>query len=187
MKKLLLTIGFLATISVVGAQEYTLRKSGSECAVNGTSTLHDWTLDAEELTGKASVSLKDGKVENIDQLSFEVKVEGLKSHKSGMDKNTYKALKSDQHPSISYQFARVISITDASNGQLIKTGGKLTIAGVTKSVYLDVTAKTTDGISFEGSTTFKMSDYGVEPPIALMGTIKTGDEVTIKFNVKYAK
>jgi polyisoprenoid-binding protein YceI len=187
MKKLLLTIVFLTTTLLVGAQEYILGNTSSSCTVEGTSTLHDWELVAEELTGKASITLKDGKIDNIDKLSFEVKVEGLKSHKSGMDKNTYKALKSDQHPSINFQFARVISITNANGGQLIKTGGKLTIAGITKSVYLDVTAKTSDGISFEGSTTFNMSDYGMEPPVALMGTIKTGDEVTIKFNVKYTK
>jgi polyisoprenoid-binding protein YceI len=171
----------------VGAQEYALSNGGSTCTVAGTSTLHDWTLDAEELTGKASIGLKDGKVDNIDKLNFEVKVESLKSHKSGMDKNTYKALKSDQYPKISYEFARVISIMDTKDGQLIKTGGKLTIAGSTKSVYLDVIAKTNDGISFTGSTTFKMAEYGVEPPVALMGTVKTGDEVTIKFNVEYYK
>jgi len=27
-----------------------------------------------------------------------------------------------------------------------------------------------------------MTHYGVEPPTALMGTIKTGEEVTINFN-----
>lgn len=180
-------IGFLVATLGLAAQEYTLQKSSSSLKVEGTSTLHDWELEAEELTGNASIVLKEGVVETINKLNFDVKVESLKSHKSGMDKNTYKALKSDQHPKISYLFTRVISITDTKDGQLIKTGGKLTIAGMTKSTYLDVVAKTAGGISFEGSTTFKMSDYGVEPPIALMGTIKTGDEVTIKFNVEYAK
>ncbi len=187
MKKLLLFITILALAGTTMAQDYQLQKAKSTLQVEGTSTLHDWSLDASELTGNAAVTVADNKVSAIDKLNFTVKVEGLKSHKSGMDKNTYKALKSDQHPTIMYEFSRVISIADVAGGQLIKTGGKLTIAGVTKSIYLDVTAKTTGGISFNGSTTFKMSDYGVEPPVALMGTVKTGDEITIKFNVNYSK
>lgn len=187
MKKQILIIACMAWAAIGWSQDYQLRKTNSTVKVEGTSTLHDWTLDAEEMSGKAGVTLTDGKVASIEKLNFIVKVEGLKSHKSGMDKNTNEALKSEQHPNITYEFARVISITDTKDGQLIKTGGRLTIAGVTKSVYLDVIAKTTDGVAFQGSTTFKMSDYGVKPPVALMGTVKTGDEVTIKFNVNYSK
>ena len=36
-------------------------------------------------------------------------------------------------------------------------------------------------VSLEGEKTFNMTDYGIEPPTALFGTITTGDEVTIKF------
>jgi hypothetical protein len=32
-----------------------------------------------------------------------------------------------------------------------------------------------------------MTDFKIDPPTALMGTMKTGDEITISFNVKLAK
>lgn len=187
MKKLLTLLALTVLTGTLTAQDFQLQSAKSTCVVAGTSTLHDWTMDAEQMSGKASLTLTDGQVTGISKLTFQVKVESLKSHKSGMDKNAYKAMKSDQYPTIDYELARIISIADKDGGQLIKTGGKLTIAGVTKSVYLDVVAKNSGTVSFEGSTTFKMSDYGVEPPTALMGSIKTGDEITITFKSTYSK
>jgi len=34
-----------------------------------------------------------------------------------------------------------------------------------------------------GSYKFKMSSFGIDPPRAMLGTIRTGDEVTIKFKI----
>jgi hypothetical protein len=36
-------------------------------------------------------------------------------------------------------------------------------------------------VALEGEKTFNMTDYAIEPPKALFGTITTGDEITIKF------
>ena len=38
---------------------------------------------------------------------------------------------------------------------------------------------------FTGSIKIVMSDYGIEPPVAMFGTLKTGDEVTIDFELKF--
>jgi len=32
----------------------------------------------------------------------------------------------------------------------------------------------------------KMSDYGIDPPSFMFGTVKTGDEMTVSFNVNLA-
>lgn len=187
MKKSILLTALLFLSTAVLAQKFTLRNDASSCKVEGTSTLHDWHLDATKLSGEASLELSGNELVGITDLFFEVEVEGLESGKGAMDKNTFKALKSDKYPKIQYQFVRVISQEETAAGLLIKTGGKLSIAGATKSVYLDVLAKVNGTVTFTGETTFNMSDYGVEPPVALMGTITTGDEITIAFNVQYSK
>jgi len=38
-------------------------------------------------------------------------------------------------------------------------------------------------IRFEGSHTMLQTDFGVDPPTALLGRLKTGDEVTVRFVV----
>jgi polyisoprenoid-binding protein YceI len=187
MKKSILLTALLFLSIAVFAQKFTLQNDASSCKVEGTSTLHDWHLNATELSGEASLELSGNELVGISDLFFEVDVEGLESGKGAMDRNTFKALKSDKYPKIRYQFVRIISQEETADGLLIKTGGKLSIAGATKSVYLDVLAKVGGTVKFTGATTFNMSDYGVEPPVALMGTITTGDEITIAFNVQYSK
>ena len=34
-----------------------------------------------------------------------------------------------------------------------------------------------------GAYPMKMTDFGIEPPTALLGTMTTGDDVTINFNL----
>ena len=47
--------------------------------------------------------------------------------------------------------------------------------------------KLSDGsVQFIGSVTFNMTNFNIDPPTAVMGTIKTGDEITIKFQVIYS-
>ena len=113
----------------------------------------------------------------------------MKSGKRGMDKNTYKALKTDTHKSIRYNLVDVVSIEkiDATTFK-VQCNGELTIAGTTKTALIDFLLTTMDNTcSVTGSCSVKMTSFGVEPPKALLGTIKTGDEVTIKFNTSFVQ
>lgn len=184
MKYLITILGVLFSTTAT-CQEFTLNNKNSTCTIAGTSTLHDWEIVAENLTGRAEVTINEGEIETIQALNFSVEVNGLKSGKGGMDRNTYKALKSNRFPIIKYEFVRVIEKRKTSDGNYLKTVGKLTVAGKTNTLYLDVTALSNEGISFIGESTFKMTDYDVDPPVALMGAVKTGDEITITFNVQY--
>jgi polyisoprenoid-binding protein YceI len=61
----------------------------------------------------------------------------------------------------------------------------LTIAGTAKKTDLYVQGKVGgDGsLTFNGSKKLKMTDFGIKPPTALMGTMTVGDEVEIVFSV----
>lgn len=41
-----------------------------------------------------------------------------------------------------------------------------------------------DSWQFEGTQKLLMTDYGIDPPTALMGTMRTGNEITVAFTVK---
>jgi hypothetical protein len=57
---------------------------------------------------------------------------------------------------------------------------------VTKEIELSLRPETDDnGIKLEGSYSLKMTDYGVDPPKALLGAIKTDNEVTINFSLLF--
>ncbi|MCU1275247.1 MAG: hypothetical protein JWO48_2678 [Bryobacterales bacterium] len=59
--------------------------------------------------------------------------------------------------------------------------GQLTIRSVTKPVTVMVTR--TGPLTFEGSTTLKLTDYGLKPPSAALGTVGTKDEMTFTFRL----
>jgi polyisoprenoid-binding protein YceI len=66
--------------------------------------------------------------------------------------------------------------------------GSLTIAGTEKTVNMDVvTKRLTDGsLRADGELALKMTDFGVKPPTALLGTLRTHDDVKVKFQLSLA-
>ncbi|MBO6880473.1 YceI family protein [Winogradskyella sp.] len=169
------------------AQTYNLDDNASFLEVHGTSSLHDWHVDAETQNGKITVSNLDDL--ELNALSFSVESESLKSGKSGMDKNTYKALNTDEYKTITFKMSSVKSLELVSdNNYKVSVIGDMTISGVTKSITIDLTLKLKDNkIWIEGEKSIKMTDYGIEPPKALLGTIKTGDDIKIIFKSVFQK
>ncbi len=185
--KNLIFILFIFIVPLAQAQNFTLNADQTELTVDGTSSLHDWTIEAEEFEGKASVNLEGANLGDIQNLTFKVPVKSLKSGKSAMDDNTYEALEAKSHPYITYQFSSIENKTQSDSKTILDTKGKLTIAGVTKTVNMKVTTDISNGVKFTGSVSFNMTDFNVDPPKAMFGTITTGDKVTINFNAHYTK
>jgi len=165
---------------------YTTQKAAVSIA--GTSSLHDWTEKSKEGAGVAVFTFADDKLV-LNGLSFVVPVKSLKSEHSSMDNNTYKALKADKNPNITYTATTAhLTRIDAETFNATTTG-TLTIAGTTNNVEIAANVKVNPDktITVTGSKKIKMTDYKVDPPTAVMGTIKTGNDITISFNCKFIK
>jgi hypothetical protein len=176
-----LLVLFLNHIVQVKAQQTYAVADNPEMKVSGTSTLHDWDMISEEATGTASLRLSAGKVTAIQAVKVSMKVKSLKSGKGQMDKNAYKALKEKEYPEII--FTMLEAHQDGGNDW--KVSGRLQIAGETRTVPFMVQIKPEgEGISLHGSADVKLTDFKVDPPTAVFGTIKTGDEMTININMK---
>jgi polyisoprenoid-binding protein YceI len=159
--------------------------SSSTVQVHGTSTLHDWTSDVTEFTGTFRRNGGDG-VESIESLEFVIKSESIKSGKSGMDRRTYSALDVKKHPTISYNLDNITKVgTNGDGWNVLESVGDLEIAGTQKPVTFKVEGKeNADGtVEFRGSTSLLMSDFGIDPPTAMLGTVRAGDKITIEFHV----
>lgn len=182
----LLTIN-LITITAAFAQQANLAVSESKLVVEGTSNIHDWTLEANEMKGTLNYTISDQQLSGIDKLELKVQVTGLKSGKNGLDKNAYKALESDDYADITYTLSKVESIRmQGDNEYKVLTKGYLNIKGSKKQVELSFDIQIKQGkVKIKGSKTLNMTAFGVEPPTALLGTIKTAEEVEILFDVVY--
>lgn len=182
MKRVYLTIAilFLGTVAAV-AQTFEAINSESKLEVTGTSSLHDWECVVKEFTGKIKADVQSGKVVSISEFDFSFKAKSLESGKSGMDKKVYEALKEEANPWISYKGSSVVLKSDGT----ATFKGTMTIAGVGKSFETPVKVSYQNGkVSLIGEQSFKLTDFKIEPPTAVFGTIKTGDTVTIHYTIK---
>ena len=132
--------------------------------LSGTSTLHNWVMNAQNTTGVAEFGFKgsgDKELNSLSSLTFSLIVKDLKSGKNGLDKNAYKALKADQYKDIDYKLTSAIVMPQSKGKYLIKTKGKLTIAGVTKETEMNVYAvvNKNGSITCTGSDKLNMTDY----------------------------
>ena len=155
--------------------------SSSALSVLGTSSLHDWESQVSLAECELKMFITGTKPLNLTSVLVDIPVSSIKSGKNLMDKKTYQALKSEDHPIITYraQNFRVEKNTIIANGLV-------TVAGVSKKLPVEATYQfdtDTKQLTLQGKATLNMSDFNVRPPTALMGSIKTGDEITIKFNL----
>lgn len=154
----------------------------SSMKLTGTSSLHDWESVVMMDKMEVELHIEDADPLLLGHLRLKIPVESIKSGKSIMDKKTYSALKSQEFPFISYE----VEVFDYNNGEVIASDGKLKVAGEEQSVPVTAVYKkenTSRLMTFEGSVSFKMSDFNIEPPTAMLGTLKTGDEITITYNI----
>ncbi len=177
----------MCSFNTIVAQESKVVLAESKLEVFGTSNLHDWEIQAKAMSGKSTMSIEAADLKAIKSLDFSVEVEQLKSGKNGMDNNTFKALNSKTYKTINFKLVSVSKITKTTDGNFtVETQGDLSIAGVTKRINQTFSVKVLGKKAvFSGKTKIDMTLYGVKPPTALMGTIKTGKDVTIDFKVTY--
>lgn len=183
---LLLSLFFLLFSAPNKVVTYKTDNAHSTMIISGTSTIHDWDMKAKNLEGTMEVDRLGDSI-NIKSLNLDVPVQSLKSGKSGMDDNAYKALKEKQHPVIHYDLVRVKNQHKVGAKTLqLTTVGDLTVAGKTRRLSIPIKAELLDkGVAFSGSVRFKMSSFNVKAPSFMFGSVTTGDEVTIKFTLEY--
>jgi polyisoprenoid-binding protein YceI len=64
----------------------------------------------------------------------------------------------------------------------------LNVAGVAKDVVLTASIKnSTENIQLTGNYKITLQDYNMEPPTAMFGSIVVGDDVTVNFDLVFAK
>ncbi len=161
--------------------------SHSNFTISGTSTMHDWTMETESAQGTAIFKVEDGKLLGIHRLHLSVPAESLRSGKNMMDKNAHNALKVDQHPTIQFDLIGVDQLQQEDGTTQVICMGELSIAGTTRQENLMVVCRSVgeNELSFEGVKKLNMSDFNIDPPTFMFGTLKTGDEITVSFQILF--
>jgi hypothetical protein len=177
----------------------------SDMKITGSSTVHDWTCGEVTTRGYIAVDrsvVEDGTIElgtlasslkddeaGTPVTKLNVPVKKMHCSKDGMDPKMYKALKANDHPTIEFDLesVRVMDTSESETESLkLQSVGTLSIAGVERQIKMPVTVQNAGdtGLRVKGRKSMKMSDYDVEKPTAMWGTITAYDKVTVHFDMR---
>lgn len=186
----------LLTAGTLGAQGSAVRlqlEPGSQLSFDGTSTLHGFTCKTTSLQAYIDVdpSYATKDLSAIAKPIASVKVViPVKSLQCGgeLEKNMFKTLKADQYPTITYTLGtyEVASGSASAASFAAETNGTLNIAGKDNPIAMRVEAARLGSgvVTATGQRAIKMSDYGIKPPTFMLGTLRVGNQITVKYTLK---
>src|SRR5687767_9646063 len=187
---------YAVTLTAATSPETTsssLKLVSNRVSLAGTSNIHPYTasstaariLRLQLASGVLGPNvweqiLKPGALEAFE---IAIPVATLSSPKDGVDKNMHKALKVTEHPDITFRLSR-LETADPSGA--VRGVGVLAIAGVEREVTLAMKTQRTDTtFTVTGEVRLLMTDFGIAPPKALMGMLKTDPKVTVTFETVF--
>jgi polyisoprenoid-binding protein YceI len=173
------------TVHTSAQQVFEINSSNSNMTVKGTSSLHDWQMEATKFTAITKLEIEDEQVTEILNVSFSTPVKNLSSDKWIMDKNAHEALKEDDYPKISFSLKNDTDIN--FQDKKVTIPGNLTVAGSTQlvSVICSYNFISPRQLKASGNADLKMSSFGIDPPTAMLGTLKTDDDITVEFELEF--
>ena len=185
-------IGFVILILLTvqtgfGQEVFRIDNSKSVMKITGTSNVHDWEMSASGMSVTMALVKESSQLKNISAVEFTLPSKNIQSHNSIMDKKTWDAIKADKYSSIKFNLANVSGLSISGNQIKGTASGTLTIAGKSNIVSIPFTGEinSSQEIKIAGSREIRLKDFNVDPPTAMMGTLKTGETVTIEFDLQF--
>ncbi|QKJ32958.1 YceI family protein [Mucilaginibacter mali] len=192
-KKILSALVFAAII--IGAAVQQLRaqtfklipEKDATIKVLGSSNVHDWTLVSSSMESQGEFKIEENQLRSIAAFTFSLNAKSLKSEHESMDGRTYKTMKADQYPKVTYKLTSATINAASKNKYQVKATGDLAIAGVTQTIVMNIlaTVNPDNTITVTGSENLKLTDFKIEPPRFMLGAMKVKNDLTIQFNLTY--
>jgi|APDOM4702015248_1054824.scaffolds.fasta_scaffold58422_2 polyisoprenoid-binding protein YceI len=175
-----LAILVLLTSFASAQTKYTIKSQKIE--VVGTSNLHDWTATVGKVSGSTDFKVDNNAIVGITSAVVDIDANSLVGSKGSiMDNKIKDTFESEKYPRIKFALAKVNSIQTAGNVSTINIVGNVTIRTVTIPVEFVVKATTLPNgdIEVRSSKKLKMTDFSLKPPTAMLGALKTANDVTV--------
>ena len=211
MRRVLLLACFAA--APLFAEETTRLVAGtpSQLVLEGSSNVTDWRCHGTTVDGRMEVAapltrinsiidhIEDGNIvmlmkapgaERFPQPEFQlsIPVATLRCGNRQMERDMYRALRAEAFPAIEFRFTELLGGVnhDIDAGTYhAKIAGVLSLAGVTRTISVDVEAKriARDRFRLHARLPLRMTDFRITPPTALFGMVKARDGLVVQFDL----
>lgn len=150
-------------------------------------------LDALETRVFREGAVRDLAVPEDDRARFTlaVPVDGLDCGNRRMERDVQKALDAAEHPEIRYRSQAVeeASVVPGDSGGppllILVVEGELSLAGRSRRVVFPVEGHRLDPdrLQLRGRIPLQMTDFGIAPPVALLGLIRADDRLIVEVDL----
>lgn len=178
--------------SLAAAQERALTvRPESRVLLAGSSNVADWACRTNAFEAKIGMESRFhgasfvSLTKPISKIAVRIPVQSLKCGHKKMNQDLYRTLRATEFPDITYVLSgyTVVPTADSTTFAAL-TVGEITVAGVTRRVEVPITAERWQGgARGRGTLKLKMTDFGVKPPVALFGAIRSRNEIEVTFEV----
>ena len=155
------------------------QQPGVDFTVSGTSTVRGWTCSVRgtaEVTPGSSAPAP-GFADGVQSATLTVPVADFECPDEEMTEHLLDAMKPAEFAEITFRLA---SYEPSSGGA--QASGDLTIQAVTMPVSFPISLTPSGaGVEIAGELRLDMTDYGVEPPVVLLGLLRVRPDIRIEF------
>jgi len=160
----------------------------SRVILHGRSNVNSWSCATSTFQTRFDVD-SGARVEGLEprskfvRLTVTLPVRSLDCGKRRMNEDMFRALKADSFPEIryvltSYEADEQLPTADSVS---VNSVGELTVAGRTRRVEIQVNGTRNDagGLRGNGGVKLLMTDFGIKPPTAFFGAIRTKNSLEV--------
>jgi polyisoprenoid-binding protein YceI len=196
---LAITTAFITGGSAFAQVQY-VPDTDSRVWIEGRSNVNQFTCESLRYEGEAT--LFEDAIDEVEALRvrdeyasirIEIDVFDLECGRGRMNRDLRDALRAEKHPKITFIFGNVVDMSPAGQDEnnssplsmQLEVNGLLTVAGTTRDIHVELVGYFLDDgrLRAVGSKKILMTDFNVEPPVALMGLVRAEDELTVHFDL----
>lgn len=168
-----------ACFALLAGSPAAAQQSAVDFTVSGTSTVRGWTCS---VSGTAAVTPGSsapapGFDSGVQAATLTVPVADFECPDETMTEHLMDAMKPTEFAEITFRLDGY-----EASGAGAEASGALTILGVTRPVSFPLSLTPSGaGVAIAGEVGLDMTEYGVEPPVVLLGLLRVRPEIRIQF------
>lgn len=177
---------------------FTVDNAQSSMLIKGGSTVGSWDADvtviqAEILVDMYALQSIDGNADGLFSLNgLTIPVKQIQSDGNRMTNNIHKYLNERSHPNITFTLSETsVSPNPGSEGKRfeLNANGTINAAGTSKNVDMLLRGELNDNgtITLSGVQHLGFSDFNIDRPSAMLGTVRASEELEIHYTIVLVK